>query len=400
MLVGDDGGYNDYIMNYCSEKKLNATLHNICESNNKCNEIKSVTQSNKNYNPENFQISFDDCLLEQCLHSSQSFKKFFATVKEKFSENRINLFISYCKYDLYNFNSNEVEYKKKMLLNLLLCLNILDSEGTFIIKLPESNSTFTLSVIYILYKFFSKVSLFKPFTSHNITSTRYFACIGFKYFTSTEEFSDKIEELLVNILDCSECIDSLFETNFLKADNRFRNYIFEINKDIEEKRINRFNEMLAETNNNNRVDYHKLNLKKELYSLWKLDLPECDRVKLEEFETGNHKKKPHTFNDVTKTGKIKSLTVEYNESDLDGLFTLMEKNKIKKPVENKIVKQSNPTSTPTPKKPNEKKENVVIKSKKEEVNKKAMEERHQVENTKVKLDQSQINELLQFKVKK
>lgn len=388
-------------MNYCSENKLGAAIHNICDSNNKLNEIKSVTQTNKNFNQIN-KISYDDCLLEQCLFSSESFKVFFAAIKEQYNENRINLFISYCKYDLYNFNPNDIEYKKKMLLNLLLCLNILDSEGIFIIKLPESNSTFTLSIIYILYKFFVKVSLFKPFTSHNITSTRYFACIGLKNFpNSSEEFSNKIEELLINILNCSTCIDSLFETNFLKADNRFRNYIFEVNKDIDEKRINRLNEMLAEINNNNRVDYHKLTLKKELYCLWKLDLPEIDRIRLEELESGNHKKKPHTINDFTKTGKIKSITDDYNTSKLEGLFDIMEKSKLKKHTETKIIKPKN-VSTNVTKKPQEKKENESIPNK-EVVNAikiKVEDNKQQVENTKVKVDQNQLLELKKFIAKK
>eukprot|EP00340_Litonotus_pictus_P009410 CAMPEP_0170531392 /NCGR_PEP_ID=MMETSP0209-20121228/61378_1 /TAXON_ID=665100 ORGANISM="Litonotus pictus, Strain P1" /NCGR_SAMPLE_ID=MMETSP0209 /ASSEMBLY_ACC=CAM_ASM_000301 /LENGTH=206 /DNA_ID=CAMNT_0010825965 /DNA_START=438 /DNA_END=1055 /DNA_ORIENTATION=- len=99
----------------------------------------------------------------------------------------------------------------------------------------------------------------------------------------------------------------------MKKDDKFRKYIFETNKDIDEKRINRLNEFLSEVNNNNRLDYHKFSLKRDLLKLWKVDIKEEDLKLLNEgikSEKFNYKKE-HKYD--SKDTRVK-INKQYDES--------------------------------------------------------------------------------------
>ena len=50
--------------------------------------------------------------------------------------------------------------------------------GTFVLSLPESLTTFTVSMIYLLMRSFTGLSLVRPFTSCAATGARFLVCLG------------------------------------------------------------------------------------------------------------------------------------------------------------------------------------------------------------------------------
>lgn len=50
--------------------------------------------------------------------------------------------------------------------------------GTFIVQLPDCLTTFTVSMLYLLMRSFSGLSLVKPFTSCACDSSRFLVCFG------------------------------------------------------------------------------------------------------------------------------------------------------------------------------------------------------------------------------
>ena len=73
-----------------------------------------------------------------------------------------------------------MQYKNFLLINILLCFQILNKGGNFVIKIYDSFSLFTVSLIYILYKAFEKITVIKPFSTRPYSSSRYIVCEKFK----------------------------------------------------------------------------------------------------------------------------------------------------------------------------------------------------------------------------
>lgn len=50
--------------------------------------------------------------------------------------------------------------------------------GAFVVQLPDSLTTFTVSMVYLLMRSFTGLSLVKPFTSCAATGARFLMCLG------------------------------------------------------------------------------------------------------------------------------------------------------------------------------------------------------------------------------
>lgn len=50
--------------------------------------------------------------------------------------------------------------------------------GAFVVQLPDCLTTFTVSMVYLLMRSFTGLSLVKPFTSCAATGARFLVCLG------------------------------------------------------------------------------------------------------------------------------------------------------------------------------------------------------------------------------
>lgn len=62
----------------------------------------------------------------------------------------------------------------------LCCMysDIAATGGAFVVQLPDCLTTFTVSMVYLLMRSFSGLSLVKPFTSCAATGARFLVCLG------------------------------------------------------------------------------------------------------------------------------------------------------------------------------------------------------------------------------
>ncbi len=108
-----------------------------------------------------------------------------------------------CKRNI-KFNkeySQEIQYKKFLLTNLILSFSTLTREGNLILKIYDMYTPFTISILYIMYNHFEKFIIIKPFSTRPHTNSRFIICNKFleskpKILDYLYEFYDKYVSLI------------------------------------------------------------------------------------------------------------------------------------------------------------------------------------------------------------
>lgn len=95
-------------------------------------------------------------------------------------------------------NIQEILSKQLYLAQCLVALSIVRTKGHFVVKIFDLFTSFSVSLIYLMHKCFSKVSICKPNTSRPANSERYLVCKWKKPYTDTivsffMSFLEKIE---------------------------------------------------------------------------------------------------------------------------------------------------------------------------------------------------------------
>ena len=90
--------------------------------------------------------------------------------------------------------TNEQVYKPFLLQNTIMGLACLQHKGNMVLKLYESESLFTVGIIYILYSQFESILLNKPYTTSPLSSSQYLICKGLKNVQSAKEMVEKLRE--------------------------------------------------------------------------------------------------------------------------------------------------------------------------------------------------------------
>jgi cap1 methyltransferase len=119
----------------------------------------------------------------------------------------------------------ELLHRRLYLCQFLACLSVLRSRGNFICKLFDTLTPFTISLIFLMYRCFDSICLFKPNTSRPATSEKYIVCKGKKEKTNdvleflvkvNNSWQDKEFKILVNrkiIMDDKRFTDFLLKSN-------------------------------------------------------------------------------------------------------------------------------------------------------------------------------------------
>lgn len=277
LIIGDDGGFTDYLS--WRQRDFIIKIYTLCPNYSKFSTTNFINLVNndlcsleKLYISEKVKSSNEESILELDEYdnfSSDTIREFASNLREQ-SEG-VMLYIAKKKYRFDN-EYKENKYKKFFLINTIIGLSVISPEGIFLIKLYETYTNFTLSIIYLLYAVFDNITIFKPYSSHKSTSARYLVCDGYK-----PELSDEIIEKLYEIYDDyllllnkDKDLESLLKINIMSQNIVFKNYIFETNNDIDEKRINSLIELSSSMNGENKLVYDKMGLKKKCLDLWKI----------------------------------------------------------------------------------------------------------------------------------
>lgn len=135
----------------------------------------------------------------------------------------LSLFITKKNIPFNKDMSQEIRYKKFLLTNVILAFNTLQRGGNFIVKIYDMYTPFTISVLYILYSYFEKFVIIKPFSTRPHSNSKYVICQKFienkpKILDYLFDFYDKyialIKEgkvLLVNLFKNNKIIFDILE---------------------------------------------------------------------------------------------------------------------------------------------------------------------------------------------
>ena len=95
--------------------------------------------------------------------------------------------------------NKEQHYYKTFIGFILLSLNILKNNGSFICKIYDIYTDVTVKIISILSNFYENVYIYKPYTTYKFTPDKYIICKKLKIDSTFEKNRNKIETLFKNI---------------------------------------------------------------------------------------------------------------------------------------------------------------------------------------------------------
>ena len=279
LIVGDNGGFADFILYYTIKIKFyNPTIFVIPERNNSIKdmkyrkEIKENVEESVNILNEFYEENKD--IDENSKISVDFINNIAKKIYEKTQGNMVDLFVA---RKVIRFNpdySQEIKYKKFFLINTLLAFKCLSYGGNFIIKLYDTFTPFTIGLIYMIFKNFESVSIFKPVSTRQYSSSRFL--VAEKYLKETEQATNNsikyLEDFVTKYIEFSS--NNIFDVkNFLpnseiRNNENFLKIIPEINNGITEKRIDALKEIINHMNNLNTKLYDKMFIRKFFLNNW------------------------------------------------------------------------------------------------------------------------------------
>ena len=337
LTVGDNGGFTDYIL-YQAIKTggYNPTIFAIPEKNNCIKDIK-FRKEVKEKVEEDVTILYDfyeegKDIDENSELSVNFLNNIFKMISEKTQENMVNLYIARKVIEFNPDYSQEIKYKKFLLINTLLAFKCLSYGGNFVIKLYDTFTPFTIGLIYIIFKNFESVSIFKPVTTRQYSSSRYL--VAEKYLKDTNESTNNsikyLEDFLMKyISDSKYDIQYFLYPSELRNNNIFLKIIPEINNDITEKRIDALKEIIKYINNQKTKLYDKMSIKKFFLDNWGLPCINYDESLLlknqelkrkDKFGSNYKSKKLYTEKDLLKVVDDVGKLDEDQEKFLQSMF--------------------------------------------------------------------------------
>jgi cap1 methyltransferase len=171
-------------------------------------------------------------------------------------------------------NIQEILSKRIYLCQFLCALAILRPNGSFVCKLFDVFTPFSVGLIYLMYRVFKKVSIHKPNTSRPANSERYIICKWKKCGTTPlENYLFKLNchlDFLTNNKSNQDIIE-VVPLKILKEDNNFFEYITRSNNKIGERQILFLSKVKAFAENS-QLDLKQPELRKECLNYWKVDV--------------------------------------------------------------------------------------------------------------------------------
>ncbi|XP_031833970.1 cap methyltransferase 1 isoform X2 [Nomia melanderi] len=172
-------------------------------------------------------------------------------------------------------NLQEILSKQLYLCQCLVALMIVRVGGHFVTKLFDIFTTFSAGLVYIMYRCFDEVCLFKPNSSRPANSERYLICKRKRPNTEpiVQYFKDINRILLEN--DDNNDVLELVSLEELEEEKRFVEYLRESNNYLGNKQIISLQKIAAFCNNSSLVESRQTDMRKECLKYW--NIPDLSR---------------------------------------------------------------------------------------------------------------------------
>lgn len=236
------GGFIESILKY-RKNNNDEIISNTLKPNNKS--IPSWYKLTQLINSKNFKnISLNYCnLLDQ-----NDFNNFIFLFENK----KADLITGDGGFDYSkNFNTQEEQSYKIIYSEIVMALLIQNLNGSFILKIFDCFTIFTLKCIYLLLYFYETVYIYKPLTSRIANSEKYIVCKNFKGIDNDLKF-----ELLKSL---NELKDGYLDISNIKIPNEFIYKLDNFNKEIISQQCSNIEETINLIKNNQDINKYKSN---------------------------------------------------------------------------------------------------------------------------------------------
>ena len=312
-IVGDNGGFTDWIMYYTIEKMdYFPTIFVIPEKKNDFSKAKFRNQIKDKINDhveilnDFYQEGRD--LDENTNLSNDFIDKLAKTINDKTNGYKVNLFIARKVIKFSPDSAQEIKYKKFLLVNTLLAFKVLNTDGNFIIKLYDTFTPFTIGLIYMIFKNFKNVSIFKPVSTRQYSPCRFL--VAENYLKNREEETNSsikyLETFLTKYIEFTKNNDDVklfLPSAELKKNDQFLKIIPEINNEITEKRIDALKEIIKYLDKKNTNLYDKMSIKKFFLDNWGvpvINFADPKQLKKSGDRYNNYQKKQYTEEEIAQ----------------------------------------------------------------------------------------------------
>ncbi|XP_061395406.1 cap-specific mRNA (nucleoside-2'-O-)-methyltransferase 1 [Musca vetustissima] len=166
-------------------------------------------------------------------------------------------------------NIQEILSKQLYLCQCLTALKILRNNGSFVCKLFDIFTPFSVGLIFLMYKCFDQISIIKPNSSRPANSERYLVCKWKKPDT------DHICQYLNNINNIlnqnnNEDVLEIVDMDLIREDLAFVDYIKKSNDSIGKNQILGLKKITAFCNNTQLKEIRQSECRRKCLDLWKL----------------------------------------------------------------------------------------------------------------------------------
>ena len=185
----------------------------------------------------------------------------------------VHFLMSDCSITTEDGQENIQEFNSKQIYvaQCVLGLSAVRYDGHFVMKLLDVFTPFSLSLIFLMYKCFIKVSIIKPNTSKTGNSERYLVCKWKK--PRTEEVCVLLTKIYIK--HCCEIgkqeVDNFVPIEIIQKDVAFVEYIIQSNNIIGEKQFVASKKMVAFHNDDSLIENRKMTVKAQCIQLWDLN---------------------------------------------------------------------------------------------------------------------------------
>lgn len=171
-----------------------------------------------------------------------------------------------------NENIQEILSKQLYLCQFICALSILREGGHFVCKLFDLFTPFSMGLVYLMYRAFDQVCIFKPVTSRPANSERYIVC---KKYRSTEvsaiheylfELNMKLNKLKGSDVDIGEVVP----VDIIKDDEPFFQYMCNSNNEIGARQILGLKKLATYVQNTVLVGPDQAEVRKQCLEAWKV----------------------------------------------------------------------------------------------------------------------------------
>ncbi|XP_070579029.1 cap-specific mRNA (nucleoside-2'-O-)-methyltransferase 1-like [Ptychodera flava] len=166
-------------------------------------------------------------------------------------------------------NIQEILTKQLLLCQFLCALNVLREGGNFVCKTFDLFTPFSVGLIYLLYRVFDHVTLFKPVTSRPANSERYIVCKGLKAESMhVRDYLFSINDKIWELKNTDQDVNEVVPLHIIQSDTQFINYMKESNESLAIVQAKALKKIQAYAQNTTLFEGKQADMRKECLRLW------------------------------------------------------------------------------------------------------------------------------------